>query len=53
MNEKPSSQKKMIMDVMAAILKGMANHLDYINDMGFTAIWPTPVLTNDMKRSSY
>ncbi|MDO9595702.1 MAG: glycoside hydrolase family 13 protein [Lutibacter sp.] len=34
-------------------IKGITNHLDYINDMGFTAIWPTPVLTNDMKRSSY
>ena len=34
-------------------IKGITNHLDYINDMGFTAIWPTPVLTNDMKSSSY
>ncbi|MDF1517844.1 MAG: glycoside hydrolase family 13 protein [Lutibacter sp.] len=34
-------------------IKGMTNHLDYIDDMGFTAIWPTPVLTNDMKNASY
>lgn len=34
-------------------LKGIINHLDYIDEMGFTAIWPTPVLTNDMKNSSY
>jgi glycosidase len=34
-------------------LKGITNHLDYIDEMGFTAIWPTPVLTNDMKSSSY
>ncbi|REE80026.1 glycosidase [Lutibacter oceani] len=34
-------------------LKGITNHLNYINEMGFTAIWPTPVLINDMKRSSY
>ncbi|MBI9042524.1 glycoside hydrolase family 13 protein [Lutibacter sp.] len=34
-------------------LKGITNHLNYINEMGFTAIWPTPVLTNDMKNSSY
>ncbi|HEY9169371.1 MAG TPA: glycoside hydrolase family 13 protein [Lutibacter sp.] len=34
-------------------IKGMTNHLDYIDEMGFTAIWPTPVLTNDMKESSY
>ncbi len=34
-------------------IKGITDHLDYIDDMGFTAIWPTPVLTNDMKQSSY
>jgi glycosidase len=28
-------------------------HLDYIKDMGFTAIWMMPVLENDMQRSSY
>jgi len=34
-------------------IKGMINQLDYIDEMGFTAIWPTPVLTNDMKEASY
>ena len=34
-------------------IKGITNHLDYISDMGFTAIWATPVLENDMKESSY
>ena len=34
-------------------IKGITIHLDYIDEMGFTAIWPTPVLTNDMKSSSY
>lgn len=34
-------------------LRGIINHIDYIDQMGFTAVWPTPVLTNDMKRSSY
>jgi glycosidase len=34
-------------------IKGITNHLDYIDEMGFTAIWPTPVLTNDMKEASY
>ncbi len=34
-------------------IKGMTNNLDYIHEMGFTAIWPTPVLTNDMKKASY
>ncbi|MEM5563808.1 glycoside hydrolase family 13 protein [Psychroserpens sp. AS72] len=34
-------------------IEGMTNHLDYIHDLGFTAIWPQPLLTNDMKRGSY
>jgi glycosidase len=34
-------------------IKGITNHLDYINEMGFTAIWSCPLLTNDMPRSSY
>jgi len=34
-------------------IKGITNHLDYIDEMGFTAIWPSPLLTNDMKESSY
>ena len=34
-------------------IKGITDHLDYIDEMGFTAIWPTPLLTNDMKESSY
>ncbi len=34
-------------------LKGLMDHLDYISDMGFTAIWMMPVLENRMARSSY
>ncbi|WP_235817949.1 glycoside hydrolase family 13 protein [Formosa haliotis] len=34
-------------------IRGMINHLDYIHGLGFTAIWPTPLLTNDMSNSSY
>ncbi|NER10345.1 alpha-amylase [Muriicola jejuensis] len=34
-------------------IRGMINHLDYIEDMGFTAIWPSPLLINDMPRESY
>ena len=34
-------------------IQGIINHLDYIFDMGFTAVWPTPLLTNDMPSSSY
>lgn len=34
-------------------IKGIANSLDYIYDMGFTAIWVNPVLENDMEEYSY
>jgi len=34
-------------------IKGITNHLSYISDMGFTAIWPCPLLTNDMPKTSY
>ncbi|WP_405575360.1 glycoside hydrolase family 13 protein [Winogradskyella sp. Asnod2-B02-A] len=34
-------------------LEGITNHLDYIEDIGFTAVWPCPVLENDMPSGSY
>lgn len=34
-------------------IAGIIQHLDYIEDMGFTAIWSTPLLTNDMFKASY
>ena len=34
-------------------IRGMINSLDYIANMGFTAIWPTPVLENNMSGYSY
>ena len=34
-------------------IEGIINHLDYISDMGFTAIWSCPLLTNDMPEASY
>ncbi|HET9055331.1 MAG TPA: glycoside hydrolase family 13 protein [Chitinophagaceae bacterium] len=34
-------------------LRGIIDHLDYIKNMGFTAIWLTPVLENDMPSYSY
>jgi len=34
-------------------IKGITNHLEYIENMGFTAIWPCPLLTNDMPQGSY
>ena len=34
-------------------IRGIINNLDYISSMGFTAIWPTPMLENDMAHASY
>ncbi len=34
-------------------LAGMEQHLDYLADLGITAIWPTPLLVNDMPKESY
>lgn len=30
-------------------IQGVLNHLDYIKDLGMTAIWFTPIIENDMK----
>lgn len=34
-------------------LQGIINNLDYLSDLGVTALWMTPVLTNDMPQASY
>ena len=34
-------------------LAGVQQHLDYIKDLGATTIWLTPVLVNDMPKTSY
>src|SRR5471032_765421 len=34
-------------------IQGMADHLDYVAAMGYTVIWPTPMLTSDMPYASY
>ena len=34
-------------------IEGITQHLDYIQDMGFTAVWPSPLLENNMKSASY
>ncbi len=34
-------------------IAGIRQHLDYIKDMGFTAIWLNPVLENDQPKWSY
>ena len=34
-------------------LKGIENHFGYLKQLGVTAIWPTPVMENDMPKASY
>lgn len=34
-------------------LRGLMNQLDYVKDMGFTAIWNMPVQVNDQAKESY
>lgn len=34
-------------------MAGIAERLDYLADLGVTAIWPTPMLLNDMPTHSY
>ena len=34
-------------------IQGITTQLDYIHNLGFTAVWPQPLLTNDMKQGSY
>jgi glycosidase len=34
-------------------IQGMADHLDYIAAMGYTQLWPTPLLESNMPQVSY
>ena len=34
-------------------IRGIINHIDYIHDLGYTSVWPTPLLINDMHSGSY
>jgi neopullulanase len=34
-------------------IRGVINSLDYLHEMGFTAVWLNPVLENNMSRVSY
>src|SRR3546814_1400725 len=34
-------------------LQGIVNHLDYLEELGVTALWLNPVLTNDQPTTSY
>ncbi len=34
-------------------LQGIQNHLDYLQELGVTALWLNPVIENDMPKASY
>ena len=34
-------------------IQGIINHLDYLKELGVTAIWPSPLLENNMPKWSY
>jgi glycosidase len=34
-------------------IAGIVDHLDYVAAMGFTQLWPTPLVENDMPEASY
>jgi glycosidase len=34
-------------------IQGIINNLDYLKDLGFTAVWTNPVLENNQKEQSY
>ena len=34
-------------------IQGIIDHLDYLEDMGITALWPTPLLEDNARRVSY
>lgn len=34
-------------------IQGIIDHLDYIEDMGFTQVWSMPLMENDMQKYSY
>ena len=34
-------------------IQGVMNHLDYLKDLGVTAVWLTPAIENDEPRASY
>lgn len=45
-----SLDRKEIFDRHGGDLKGVENHLDYLQDLGVTAVWLNPVLENDMPK---
>jgi glycosidase len=49
----PNSARNEIYGRHGGDIKGISDRLDYLHDMGFTAIWNMPLLTNDQAKESY
>ena len=52
MNEISLNRKEMY-DRHGGDLQGVINHLDYLEELGVTALWLNPVITNDQPKASY
>lgn len=52
MNEKTINRSEMYAR-HGGDLQGIINHLDYLKDLGATAIWSCPMTTNDQPKASY
>ena len=50
---KESKWGKADMDRRGGDIAGMEKHLDYLEELGVTAVWPTPLFVNDMEQESY
>ncbi|MBI1267312.1 MAG: alpha-amylase [Cryomorphaceae bacterium] len=48
-----SLNRKEMFDRHGGDLAGMTAHLDYLEELGVTAIWPNPVWENDEPKASY
>jgi glycosidase len=51
MLEKPNRKKPL--GRHGGDIQGIINHLDYLEDLGVTALWINPLLENDMPQQSY
>lgn len=49
----PKSDRKQLKTRHGGDIQGIINHLDYIQELGITALWPSPVLENNQPKESY
>ena len=49
----PAADRSALRRYHGGDLRGIADHLDYIQQLGVTALWLTPIVQNDPKSSDY